>query len=89
MTRTVDCLRYGAGQDGLDRVPYPGELGERIYAQVSKRAWGEWLAHQTMLINENRWSPVDPQVRKQLKQAMEDYFFGAGVEPPPGYSAPD
>lgn len=89
MSRTIDCIRYGAGQEGLDRAPYPGELGERIYREVSRRAWSEWLAQQTMLLNENRWSPVDPQVRKRLKTEMEAFLFGPGSAPPPGYVAPD
>lgn len=89
MTRTIDCVRHGAGQEGLDRAPYPGELGQRIYAAVSKRGWADWLAHQTMLINENRLSPVDPKARKFLQEEMEKYFFGPGSAPPEGYVGPD
>lgn len=85
MSRIVHCVRYGAGQEGLDRPPYPGELGQRVLASVSRRAWGEWLAHQTMLINENRLSPVDPKARKFLQEEMEKYFFGPGSAPPEGF----
>lgn len=88
MTRNVDCVRYGAGQEGLERAPYPGELGQHILARVSRRAWNDWLAQQTMLINENRLSPVDPKARAFLQQQAEAYFFGDGSERPPGYSPP-
>jgi len=85
---TITCIRYGADQDPLDRQPYPGALGARILEQVSKRAWAEWLKHQTMLINENRISPIDPKSRKFLEVEMEKYFFGEGSEAPLGYIAP-
>lgn len=87
MSRVVHCVRYGAEQAGLTRSPYPGDLGQRIFDQVSQRAWGEWLAHQTMLINENRLSPVDPKARAFLKDEMEKFFFGDGSERPPGFLA--
>ena len=89
MSRIIDCIRYGAGQEGLDRQPYPGELGLRVYNSVGKRAWGEWLAHQTMLINENRLSPVDPKARNFLKAELDKFFFGAGSVQPEGYVPPE
>jgi Fe-S cluster biosynthesis and repair protein YggX len=85
MSRLIECVRHGPGEEGLDRAPYPGELGQRVYQQVSKRAWSEWLAHQTMLINENRLSPVDPKARKFLQEEMEKFFFGPGSTPPAGF----
>ncbi|MCP5474828.1 MAG: A/G-specific adenine glycosylase [Rhodanobacteraceae bacterium] len=88
VSRLIHCVRYGADQEGLVRIPYPGELGQRIFDQVSQRAWGEWLAHQTMLINENRLSPVDPKARAFLRDEMEKYFFGEGSVQPPGFVAP-
>ncbi len=89
MSRLVNCVRHGADQPGLDRAPYPGPLGQKVYDQVSKQAWGEWLAHQTMLINENRLSPVDPKARAFLKDELEKYFFGEGSQAPEGYVAAD
>ena len=59
---------------------YPGDLGKRIFENVSKQAWQSWLAHQTMLINENRLSPMEPAHRKFLEDEMEKYFFGGGSE---------
>ena len=89
LSKTVHCVRYGPDQPGLDRQPYPGELGERLLAHVSKQAWSEWLAHQTLLINENRLSPVDPKSRQFLKNELEKYFFGEGSGAPAGYVVPD
>jgi len=88
MSRTVNCIKLNHEAEGLDRVPYPGELGQRIFDNVSKEAWQEWLRHQTMLINENRISPVDPKARKFLEEQMEKFFFGEGVETPPDFVPP-
>ncbi len=88
MSRTVQCVRLKREAEGLERLPYPGELGQRIFDNVSKEAWQEWLRHQTMLINENRLSPVDPKARKFLEQQMEQFFFGEGAELPPDYRPP-
>jgi len=85
MTRTVHCVRLQREAEGLERQTYPGELGKRIFDNVSKEAWQEWLRHQTMLINENRLSPMDPKARKFLEQQMEQFFFGEGSAPPPDY----
>lgn len=88
MTHLVHCVKLGREAEGLDRPPYPGELGKRIHANVSKQAWQDWLRHQTMLINENRLSPMDPKSRKFLEEQMEKYFFGEGAEMPQGYVPP-
>lgn len=88
MSRTVHCIKLGREAAGLDRQPYPGELGKRIFEQVSKEAWADWLRLQTMLINEKRLSPMDPQARKFLEDQMERYFFGEGAELPEGYVPP-
>lgn len=88
MSRTVYCVRLQQEAEGLERQPYPGELGKRIFEHVSKQAWQEWLRHQTMLINENRISPVDPKARKFLEEQMELFFFGEGSVPPPDYRPP-
>lgn len=89
MSRLVHCIKLDREAEGLDRPPYPGELGQRIFAQVSKQAWHDWVRHQTMLINENRLSPLDPNARRFLEEQMESFFFGAGVEPPVGYVPPN
>lgn len=88
MSRTVHCIKLQREAEGLAYAPYPGELGKRIFENVSKEAWTQWLAHQTMLINENRLSPLDPKARKFLEGEMEKYFFGEGSAAPQGYVAP-
>lgn len=89
MARMVHCVRLGREAEGLDRAPYPGELGQRIFDQVSKEAWQQWLRHQTILINEHRISPIDPEARKFLETEMEKYFFGGGSSMPGGFVSPD
>lgn len=79
----------GEELDGLAFQPYPGELGKRIYENISQQAWQKWLALQTMLINENRLSPINPEHRKYLEGEMEKFFFGEGAEMPEGYVAPE
>ncbi len=85
MSRIVHCVKLKIDAEGLDYPPYPGALGKRIFEQVSKQAWQQWLAHQTMLINENRISPMDPEARKFLESEMEKFLFGEGSEKPAGY----
>ncbi len=88
MTRMVECIKLKQQAEGLEHPPYPGELGEKIYQQVSKQAWQLWLKHQTMLINEYRLTPIDPKHRKLLEQEMEKFFFGEGSEAPADYIPP-
>jgi len=88
VSRTVHCVKLNKEADGLDRVPYPGELGKRIFDSVSKEAWQQWLQQQTMLINEYRLSPMDPKARTFLEEQMEQFFFGEGGEMPPDYVPP-
>jgi Fe-S cluster biosynthesis and repair protein YggX len=88
MARTVQCVLLKKEADGLDFAPYPGELGKRIYAGVSKEAWAQWLKHQTMLVNENRLNLADQRARQYLARQMEQFFFGTGVDQPAGYVPP-
>ncbi len=88
MTRIVHCAKLGIEAEGLPAPPYPGELGRRIYENISKQAWQMWLQHQTMLINEYRLSMIDPKSREFLAQEMEKYFFGSGSATPDGYVPP-
>jgi Fe-S cluster biosynthesis and repair protein YggX len=86
MSRTVNCVKLKKEAEGLDRAPYPGELGKKIFNNVSKGAWQQWLGHQTMLINEYRLSPVDPKARTFLEEQMEKFFFSdEQAELPPDY----
>lgn len=85
MARIVNCIKLGKEAEGMDFPPYPGELGKRIYLQVSKEAWATWLKQQTMLVNENRLSLADPAARKYLQEQTEKYFFGEGADVAEGY----
>ena len=89
MTRTVKCILLDKEAEGLDFAPYPGELGQRIYENVSKEAWQRWIGHQTMLINEYRLTPIEPEARKFLETEMEKFFFGSGSARPQEYVPPE
>jgi Fe-S cluster biosynthesis and repair protein YggX len=82
MARTVKCILLKEEAEGLDFAPYPGALGQRIYENVSKQAWQRWVSHQTMLINEYRLTPIEPEARKFLETEMEKFFFGEGSAVP-------
>ena len=86
--RNIHCIKLDREAEGLDKPPFPGNLGQKIFDQVSKEAWSEWVTHQTMLINENRLSLIEPEARKFLQKEMQDYFFGEGSAPPEGYVPP-
>ena len=88
MTRMVKCVKLGKEAEGLPAPPYPGELGKRVFQNVSKQAWQEWLKRQTMLINEYRISVIDPKGRAFIEQEMEKYFFGEGSDLPGGFVPP-
>ena len=85
MARTVKCVKLREEAEGLDFPPLPGELGKRVFENVSKPAWQQWLAHQTMLINENRLKVTDPEARRFLEGELAKYFFGEGSAVPEGY----
>ncbi|KAB8315377.1 oxidative damage protection protein [Tolypothrix campylonemoides VB511288] len=88
MPRTVFCRHEQRETGGLDFVPWPGPLGKRVFAEIGRARWQQWLAHQTMLINENRLSPLDPKHRAFLGGEMEKFLFGDGAEAPAGYVPP-
>ena len=88
MARTVNCIKLGKEAEGLDFPPYPGELGKRIYENVSEEAWKQWLELQKMLVNENRLNLADKKARDYLAQQMERHFFGEGAERASGYVPP-
>ncbi len=88
MSRIVKCVVLDKEAEGLDYAVYPGELGQRIYDNVSKEAWQKWVTHQTMLINEYRLTPVEPEARKYLETEMEKFFFGEGSAAPDEFVPP-
>ena len=88
MANLVRCVKLGIDAEGLDMPPFPGEKGQKIYESVSKKAWKEWLNIQTMLINEHRLKPFEPDAKKFLEQEREKYLFGDGIDLPEGYVPP-
>ena len=88
MSRVVHCVKLGREAEGLDFAPWPGELGKKIFDNVSKEAWQQWIQHQTMLINEHRLNPINPKHKEFITSEMEKFFFGTGSEKPAGYVAP-
>lgn len=85
MSRMIYCKKLKKEAEGLDRPPYPGDLGKRVYEEISKEAWQGWLNHQTMLINEYRLNMLDAEARKFLATEMDKFLFGEGSEKPQGY----
>ena len=83
--RTVHCAKLKKDAPGLEKAPLPGELGKKIFESVSEEAWGMWLEHQKMLMNEYRIDLSDKSSRQILKQQMEQFFFGDGSKPPPDF----
>lgn len=87
-TRMVQCAKLDKEAPGLERPTYPGDLGKRIYLNISQEAWQSWVSHQTMLINEYRLTPVDPKARKFLEEEMEKFLFSDSFTKPEGYVPP-
>ena len=87
-TRMVHCVKIGKELPGLDRVPWKGELGQRVYDSVSKEAWKLWVEYSKMVMNEYRLNPLDPNSQKIMGEQMEQFFFGEGAKLPEGYVAP-
>jgi Fe-S cluster biosynthesis and repair protein YggX len=87
-TRMVHCVKFDRDLPGLDRPPWKGELGKRVYETVSKDAWKLWIEHSKMVMNEYRLNPLDPSSQKIMEEQMEQFFFGEGAKLPEGYVAP-
>jgi Fe-S cluster biosynthesis and repair protein YggX len=86
--RMVKCVKLGKELPGLDRIPWKGEIGKRVYEHVSKDAWKMWVDHSKMLLNEFRLNPMDPNSQKIMEEQMEQFFFGEGSRPPEGFVVP-
>jgi len=88
MVRMVQCAKLKKEAEGLDRPPYPGEAGKKIYLTVSKEAWGLWVKQQTILMNEYRLSAIDPKARKFIEEEMDKFLFGDGGTVPEQFVPP-
>jgi Fe-S cluster biosynthesis and repair protein YggX len=81
-------VKLGKELPGLDRIPWKGEIGKRVYEHVSKDAWKMWVDHSKMLLNEFRLNPMDPNSQKIMEEQMEQFFFGDDAKPPEGFVLP-
>ena len=88
MARMVQCVKLGREAEGLEESPFPGELGQRIYDNVSRDAWNLWTQNMTMIVNEYRLSMANPEAQQLLMEQMEQFFFGEGAQLPPDYVPP-
>jgi Fe-S cluster biosynthesis and repair protein YggX len=85
MARIVKCVKLGRELPGLDKPPFPGELGQRIYENISKQAYDMWPAQSTLIINHYGLNMADPEARKLLREQMEEFFFGSETKMPEGW----
>ena len=89
MTRTVFCTKYKADMEAMDRPPYPGAKGQKIFETLSKQAWADWLTHQTMLINEKQLNMMDKDSRKYLNSQRDLFLAGEETDRAEGYVSPE
>ena len=85
MARTVHCVKLDKDLEGLEKAPFKGDLGQRVFENVSAQAWRSWLEHSKMIMNEYRLNPLDPQSIKIMEEQMEQFFFGEGAKLPENY----
>jgi Fe-S cluster biosynthesis and repair protein YggX len=86
VTRMVMCAKFDHELPGLDKPPFPGELGDRIYNEISQQAWEMWLQYQVILINHFGLTLNDPNARQFLREQMEEFFFGEEAKMPEGWT---
>jgi Fe-S cluster biosynthesis and repair protein YggX len=86
--RMVKCVKFGREMPGLDRIPWKGEIGKKVYDNVSKEAWKLWVEHSKMVMNEFRLNPLDPKSQQIMEEQLNNYFFGDGAKLPDSYVPP-
>jgi Fe-S cluster biosynthesis and repair protein YggX len=89
MPRMVQCVKLGRELPGLEKPPFPGPLGQRIYEHISKQAYDMWPAQSTLIINHYGLNMADPEARKILREQMEEFFFGEEAKMPEGWIPED
>ena len=83
--RRVFCVKLQREMPGLDAPTWPGELGQRIFENVSAEAWKQWEDRMKMILNEYRLMPWQREAQELVAKHMEDFFFGQGSAPPPEF----
>ena len=86
--RLVRCVKLQEDLPGLDAPPWPGEIGQRIFNEVSAQAWKQWEERQKMILNEYRLLPWQKEGQELIRTHMEEFFFGENAAMPPGYVPP-
>ena len=86
MPRMVYCVKLQRELPGLEKPPFPGELGKRIFENISQQAWEMWPAQSTLIINHYGLNMADPESRKILREQMEEFFFGEDSRMPEGWA---
>ncbi|MGE4659369.1 MAG: oxidative damage protection protein [Arenicellales bacterium] len=89
MSEKIQCVVLNRLAEPLGTAPWPGDLGQRILREVSREGWQQWLSRQTMLMNEQRLSPINPEHRAYLEAQMTAFLFGDGGDQPEGWVAPE
>jgi Fe-S cluster biosynthesis and repair protein YggX len=88
MPHMVVCAKYKQEMEGLDETPFDSDFGQKIYNHVSKKAWGEWIERQKMLLNEYRLQPWTKEAQEFLVEQMQEFFFGEGSALPKEFVPP-
>jgi Fe-S cluster biosynthesis and repair protein YggX len=86
--RMVKCVKFGKEMPGLEEPPFEGELGQKIFDNVSEEAWRLWGEHAKMIINEYRLNPADKKAQEVIVHHMEEFFWGQGAQLPPDFVPP-
>ena len=89
MARMVQCVKLGREAEGLDRPPFKGELGQKVFDTISKDAWRMWLEHSKMLINEYRLDLTSEHGQKLWMTELDKFFYGEGSQLPPDFTPAD
>ena len=88
MSKTVQCVKLGREAEAMERPPFKGPLGQRVFDNVSKEGWKQWLEHSKMLINEYRLDLMSESGQRIWMTELEKYFFGEGAQLPPDFVPP-
>ncbi|MBI3200427.1 MAG: oxidative damage protection protein [Polyangiaceae bacterium] len=89
MSRMVQCVKLGREAEGLEKPPFKGDLGERVFQTVSKDGWRMWLEHSKMIINEFRLDLTSEQGQRVWMTELERFFYGEGSDLPPEFKPHD
>lgn len=84
----VHCVKLQKEAEGLDKPPFKGPLGQKVFDTVSKEAWRQWLEHSKMIVNEYRLDLVSPEGQRIWMDQLDKYFYGEGSAAPKEFVPP-